>query len=63
MGLNKEQVKGLTNAVEGKSKEVVGKIVGNKDLEVRGAVQKTLGAVLGKVGDAKQDMKKVAKKT
>jgi uncharacterized protein YjbJ (UPF0337 family) len=63
MGLNKEQVKGMANAVEGKGKEVVGKIVGNKDLEVKGAVQKTLGDVLAKVGDAKQDIKKAAKGT
>lgn len=58
MGLNKEQVKGMANAVEGKSKEVVGKVVGNKDLQIKGAVQKSLGGVLGKIGDAEQEIKK-----
>lgn len=58
VGLNKEQVKGMANAVEGKSKEVVGKVVGNKDLQIKGAVQKSLGGVLGKIGDAEQEIKK-----
>jgi uncharacterized protein YjbJ (UPF0337 family) len=48
----------MANAVEGKSKEVVGKVVGNKDLQIKGAVQKSLGGVLGKIGDAEQEIKK-----
>jgi uncharacterized protein YjbJ (UPF0337 family) len=63
MGVNKDQVKGRVNEAEGKVKEVVGKIVGNENLEVRGAVQKTLGVVQGKLGDIKEDVKKSTKGT
>jgi uncharacterized protein YjbJ (UPF0337 family) len=62
MSINKEQVKGRTEQAQGKVKEVVGKIVGNKHLEVEGNIQKTVGAVQALVGDAKEQIAKTLKK-
>ena len=61
MGLNKDQIKGRVNAVEGKFKEVVGKIVGNKGLESKGSAQKAVGLIQGTYGDFKEDVKKSVK--
>lgn len=62
MGINKDQVKGRGEETKGKLKEVLGKIVGNKDLEEKGNIQKNLGAVQATVGDVKQDIAKKVKK-
>ena len=40
MAMNKDQIKGREKEVAGKIKQVVGKIVGNKEMEVKGAVKK-----------------------
>jgi uncharacterized protein YjbJ (UPF0337 family) len=61
MGINKDQVEGRAKEVAGKTKEVVGKIVGNKNLQVEGTVEKGTGAVQGKIGDLKEDVKKAVK--
>ncbi len=45
MGINKDQVKGHANEVIGKVKETVGEAVGNKKLEIKGAIQKNIGKV------------------
>ena len=54
MGINKDQVQGRIEEAQGKVKEVVGKAVGNKDLEVKGNIQKNVGAVQASIGDAKE---------
>jgi uncharacterized protein YjbJ (UPF0337 family) len=56
MSINKDQVKGRTDEAMGKVKEVVGAVVGNKELEVKGAIQKNIGIVQAKVGDAKSSI-------
>ncbi|MHB8347596.1 MAG: CsbD family protein [Acidiferrobacterales bacterium] len=61
MSNNKDQVKGRADEAQGKVKEVVGKVVGNKDLEVKGNFQKNVGAVRASVGDAKEDIAKTIK--
>lgn len=61
MGINKDQVHGRAEEVQGKVKEVVGKAVGNKELEAKGNIQKNIGAVQAKVGDVKEDIKKAVK--
>lgn len=61
MGINKDQVHGRAEEAQGKVKEVVGKVVGNKDLEVKGNIQKNVGAVQASVGDAKKDIEKTLK--
>ena len=43
---------------KGKVKEVAGHVVGNKEVEVKGKVEKNAGKVKATVGDIKQDIKK-----
>ena len=61
MSINKDQVKGRAEEAQGKVKEVVGKAVGNKELEAKGSVQKHVGAFQAKAGDLKEDIKKATK--
>ena len=58
MSINKDQVKGHTNEAIGKAKEVVGSVVGNKELEVKGTIQKNTGIVQAKIGDIKSSIAK-----
>ena len=57
MSINKAQVNGRTEVATGKVKEVIGKIVGNKDLEVEGTIQKNVGKIEATLGDAKESIK------
>lgn len=61
MSINKNQVKGRAEESQGKVKEVVGKVAGDKSLEVKGNIQKNVGAVQASVGDAEADIKKSVK--
>jgi uncharacterized protein YjbJ (UPF0337 family) len=63
MSINKDQVAGRASEVQGKVKEVIGKAVGNPDLELKGNVEKNLGAVQASVGDAKEALAKAVKKS
>ena len=56
--MNHDQVKGRVKEAEGKAKEVAGKVVGNKSLEEKGRVEKTLGKAQAGYGDLKKDVKK-----
>lgn len=58
MSINKDQVKGRADEAVGKVKEVVGAAIGNKELEVKGAIQKTAGTIQAKVGDVKSSITK-----
>lgn len=58
MSINKDQVKGRADQAVGKVKEVVGAAVGNKELEIKGAIQKNIGVVQAKVGDIKSSITK-----
>jgi uncharacterized protein YjbJ (UPF0337 family) len=62
MGINKNQVHGHVEEALGDVKKVVGKMVGSKDLEVKGNNQKNAGAFETSVGNAKEDMKKTVRK-
>jgi uncharacterized protein YjbJ (UPF0337 family) len=62
MSVNKDQVKGRTHEVEGKIKEVAGKAVGDKKLEVKGRVQQIGGEAQAKLGDVRQELKDSSKK-
>ena len=57
------RLQGRAEEAQGKVKEVVGKVVGNKDLEVKGNIQKNVGAVQASVGNAKEDIEKTVKKS
>jgi len=56
--MDKDQVKGRAKEVSGKVKEVAGKIVGDKELEVKGNVEKNVGKVQAAYGDVKSNVKK-----
>jgi len=56
--MNKDQVKGRVKEVQGSAKEVAGKIVGNKKLEIEGKVQKNVGKFQAGFGDLKNSLKK-----
>ena len=62
MGINKDQVAGRLDQAQGKVKEVVGNAIGNKTLEVKGKVQKNIGAAQASIGDAKHDIEKAVDK-
>jgi len=61
MSMNKDQIKGRVKEAKGKIKEVAGKLVGNKTMEEKGKVQKTLGEAQAKFGDVKKDVKDTTK--
>jgi len=54
--MNKDQVKGRIEETKGKAKEVVGKILDNKEMEVKGNIQKNVGKIQAGDGDAKEDI-------
>ncbi|HYN78778.1 MAG TPA: CsbD family protein [Lamprocystis sp. (in: g-proteobacteria)] len=56
--MNKEQVNGRYEEVKGKVKEVAGHVVGNKDVELKGNIEKNADKVQAAVGDIKEDIKK-----
>jgi len=62
MGINKDQIKGRAQEAKGKVKEVVGKAFGDKSLEVKGNVQKNMGAARASVGDARESIAKAIKR-
>ena len=56
--MKKDQIKGRVKEATGKSKEVVGKVIGNKDLEIEGKTQKNVGKVQATYGDIKDKVEK-----
>ena len=56
--MNKDQVKGRVEEAKGKIKEVTGNVVGDKETEVEGNIQKNIGKAQAGVGDLKEDIKK-----
>ena len=55
--MNKDQTNGRLKEARGKVKELVGNLVGNKDLELKGKIQNTRGKAQASYGDAKADLK------
>jgi uncharacterized protein YjbJ (UPF0337 family) len=55
--MNKDQAKGRVEEAKGKVKEVTGKVVGNKELEQKGRMQKAGGKIQAGYGDLKEDIK------
>ena len=56
--MNKDQVKGRIEKAKGQVRELAGMISGNKTLEEKGRIGKTLGSVRARYGDRKEDRKK-----
>ena len=57
MSINSDQVKGRAAKAKGALKEAAGRLTGDRKLQVRGNMQKNLGKLRAKYGDAKQGMK------
>lgn len=51
--MNEEHVKGAADNAAGKTKEVVGRVTGNKKLETKGKVGRVKAAVHNAAGDAR----------
>ena len=59
--MNKDQTQGRIEQAKGKVKEVVGNIVGNDELELKGKIQKTGGKAQAAYGDVKEDVRDARK--
>jgi uncharacterized protein YjbJ (UPF0337 family) len=57
MSINKDQVEGRVKEAAGKVKEAAGKLVGNTNQQVKGNINKNVGAAQAKFGDLKSDVK------
>jgi uncharacterized protein YjbJ (UPF0337 family) len=57
MGINKDQVEGRTKEVGGKIQEEFGKVTGNKTQQVKGTINKNVGAGQAAIGDAEERAK------
>jgi uncharacterized protein YjbJ (UPF0337 family) len=55
--MNKDQTHGRIEEAKGKVKEVAGKVVGNKNLEIKGRIQNTNGKAQAAFGDVKNNIK------
>ena len=55
--MNKDQIKGRLEETKGKVKEVAGKILNDKEMEIKRGIEKNLGKAQAGLGDAKEDIK------
>ncbi len=62
MSINKDQVEGRVKEAAGKVQEVAGKAVGNTTQEIKGNVNKNVGAAQAKYGDIKSQVKDSSKR-
>jgi uncharacterized protein YjbJ (UPF0337 family) len=63
MGINKDQVEGRVKEAAGKVQEVAGKAVGSGTQQAKGMAKKVGGAAQAAYGDAKKDVKDIAKES
>lgn len=56
--MNRHQVKGRIEKAQGTLKELAGRIAGDRTLEEKGRIGKTLGSVRARYGDLKDGLKK-----
>jgi uncharacterized protein YjbJ (UPF0337 family) len=59
--MNKHQVEGRIKQAKGKGKDVVGKAVGNEQLQRAGTVEKLSGKAEAAYGDLKKEVQKNTK--
>lgn len=59
--MNKDQANGRIEEAKGKAREVTGKLVGNKELEVKGKIQNSGGKAQSAYGDLKEEIKDASK--
>jgi uncharacterized protein YjbJ (UPF0337 family) len=61
--MNKEQIKGTAKDVAGKVQEATGKILGNKEQQVKGLQKQVSGTAEKTYGDVKEIVKDITKRT
>jgi len=54
--MNKDQVEGRAKEIEGMAKEAVGKLTGNKGLQIKGRLKKLAGLLQADYGDYRNDV-------
>lgn len=59
--IDKDRIAGSAKVVEGKVKEVTGKLVGDPKLQAEGVAEQVAGKVQNAVGDIKDTLKQVGK--
>lgn len=59
--VNKDQVEGRVEEAKGAVKEVTGKVLDDKGMEIKGNIQKNVGKAQAGFGDLKQDLKQDSK--
>ncbi len=57
MGINKDQVEGRVKEAAGKVQEVGGRVSGSTTQEIKGKINKNVGAAQAKYGDLKERVK------
>ncbi len=60
--MDKDRIDGAANQVKGATKEVVGKLTGDRKTEAEGTLQKAAGQVQSAVGKAKDDVRDAVNK-
>jgi uncharacterized protein YjbJ (UPF0337 family) len=61
--MNKDQTKGMTKDIMGKTQESTGKMTGNKTQQAKGLAKQAAGKVQKAYGDAKESVKNTTRKT
>ena len=56
--MDKDRVHGAAHEVKGAVKQTVGKVTGDKQTEIEGAVEKNVGKAQSQIGKAKDALKK-----
>ncbi len=62
MSINKDQVEGRVKEAAGKVQETAGKAVGSTKHELKGSINKAVGAAQAKYGDVKSDLQDADRK-
>jgi len=56
--VNKDQINGRVDEAKGTVKEITGKVLDDKGMEIQGNIQKNVGKAQAGFGDLKQDIQK-----
>lgn len=62
MGINRDQVEGRAKEVGGKVQEEFGKLVGDRTQEAKGVLKQATGAAQAKAGDVAEKIKEAVEK-
>lgn len=59
--MNKDQIKGTSKEIAGKTQRGAGKLVGSKEQQAKGLAKEVAGKIQKNVGNAKEDLKDTQK--